>query len=462
MNRRRWFWAVGVLCLALADGTQATSVEGRPEYRVGLARVAITPKESLWMAGYVSRRKPSQGVLDDLYAHAMAVEDAGGRRAVLLAVDLCSLRTPTVNEVCRRIAERTGLERAQILINLSHTHSGPAVDLMDASFYPIPPDDRRKLEAYTERVKARLVDLAEAALRDLGPAKLAFGVGTATFFENRRGLDANGRYTGMRPNPKNHTDRDVPVLRVTAPDGKVRAVVFGAACHNVTLGANLKISSDYAGAARRTIEKELPGAQAIFVTGCGADANPHPRATADSEQWVERHGKSLGTEVLRVLSGSMQPVTGPVRTRFAWVDLPLEKAPSRQQLEQMRRGPNWKSYVARLMLAALDRGEALPTQFTAPISMWQFGESLTLIGLPEETVSEYVPLLKRALGDKRLWIAGYCNDVSGYLPTAKILREGGYETRGLFGPDIGWFAPQAEKAVVGAVCRLVQQEEPKR
>ena len=76
----------------------------------------------------------------------------------------------------------------------------------------------------------------QALLSGLEPAELTFGVGTATFFENRRRLDVDGRYVGMGPNPQNHTDRDVPVLRIAKPGGGVRALVFGAACHNVTFG----------------------------------------------------------------------------------------------------------------------------------------------------------------------------------------------------------------------------------
>jgi len=457
MNKWTFLVGLSVLCVTSPGGTQATATESKPAYRVGLARTCITPDEPLWLAGYTSRRQPSQGVLDDLYAQALAIEDDRGRRALLLALDLCVLRTPTVTQVCGRITERTGLGREQILVNLSHTHSGPAVDLLDIGF-AMPDEERRKLEAYTERVKSHLVDLAEAALGDLQPAELAFGVGTATFFENRRRLDADGRYAGMGPNPRNHADRDVPVLRITSPSGDIRALVFGAACHNVTLGGNsYKISGDYSGAARMHIESQLPGVQAMFVTGCGADANPDPRSTADQEEWVARHGKSLGAEVLDVISRPMRPVTGPLSMEFTFVDLPLREAPPGAELEKMRRAASWDSHVAGLMLAALDRGETLPTKFAAPISAWQFGDSLTLVGLPEETVSEYVPLLKRVLGAEGLWTAGYSNDVSGYLATVKILDEGGYETRGLFAPDIGWFAPEVEREVVEAVCRLARK-----
>ena len=84
------------------------------------------------------------------------------------------------------------------------------------------------------------------------------------------------------------------------------------------------------------------------------------------------------------------------------------------------------------MLAMLDRGEKLPTHYTCPLAVWQFGKDLTLVGLSGEVVVDYVTALERALGPNQLWIAGYCNDVFGYLPSARVLGEGGYETRGLY------------------------------
>ena len=136
MNKAVIFLGLGFLCSSLPVGTRVPAAESKPDYRVGLARKCITPEEPLWLAGYMGRRRPSEGVLDDLYAQALAVEDAGGRRALLLAVDLCVLRTATVNQVCRRITERTGLKREQILVSLSHTHSGPDVRFVSRATEP--------------------------------------------------------------------------------------------------------------------------------------------------------------------------------------------------------------------------------------------------------------------------------------------------------------------------------------
>jgi len=102
------------------------------------------------------------------------------------------------------------------------------------------------------------------------------------------------------------------------------------------------------------------------------------------------------------------------------------------------------------------RGQTLPTSYTAPLAVWQLGSDLTLVALPGEVVVDYVRLLEEALGPNKLWIAAYTCDVFGYLPSARVLREGGYETRGLYVGGIGLFTPEAEQALVAKVVELAK------
>jgi hypothetical protein len=115
------------------------------------------------------------------------------------------------------------------------------------------------------------------------------------------------------------------------------------------------------------------------------------------------------------------------------------------------------------MLARLDRGEKLATHYRCPLTVWQFGSDLTLVGLSGEVVVDYVTLLEKALGPNRLWLAAYCNDVFGYLPSARVLKEGGYETRGLYAGGIGFFDAKAQDVLVEKVRELAKsagREQP--
>ena len=113
---------------------------------------------------------------------------------------------------------------------------------------------------------------------------------------------------------------------------------------------------------------------------------------------------------------------------------------------------------ARGMLDLLDRSEPLPTAYRSSLALWRFGDDLTFVGLPGEAVADYVPMIGQALATEPLWIAAYCNESFGYLPTARILEEGGHETIGLT-LDIGLFSPKVQDAVLTAVRQLATTAE---
>jgi neutral ceramidase len=421
------------------------------DWKVGIATVKITPEEPLQMAGYASRTKPFERVNDDLYAKALALEDADGHRAVIIATDLIGFKAAIAEPICRQIGEKTGLARDQILLNSIHTHSAPTLSLDPEPREEFSAEDARKTAAYTLWLQEKVVDLAARALADMKPGRLSAGSGVATFVMNRREVTRDGIILGV--NPRGLADRSVPVLRIDNADGELRAVLFMCACHNTTLGPqNMLLSGDYGGYAQRTVEEQHPGVTAFMMLGCAGDANPHPRGTMDI---ARDHGVSLGKEVSRVLGEKLKPIRGPLKTVLEQVAIPLAEPPSRDELEKMAKtGPGYKQGVARGMLALLDKGEKIPTHYTAPIAVWQFGDDLTLVALSGEVVADYVTLLERALGPLDLWIAAYSNDVFGYLPSARVIEEGGYETRGIYSGGPGFFSPEAQDTVVNAVRDL--------
>jgi hypothetical protein len=411
------------------------------------------------MSGYGPR--VSEGVLDELCAKTVVIEDGHGHRALLVTADLLFFRAPFGEQLCRKITEKTRLERHQIQLTASHTHAGPVFGVRDPDRFELTDHQRQVVDRYTDKLQGQIADLAAAAIADLKPARLRWGVGRAgDFVVNRRLIDEHGKCRGMGPNPQGPVDRDVPVLRIDWPDGRLRAVVFGCACHCVTLdGQNRRISGDYASFAQRYIEQQHPGVQAMFVAGCGADANTDPRGGPDQAELARRHGETLGREVCRVADGPLERTHGPLQVHLKWTDLPLNHSFSRARLEEIAgSGSAWHARNAKSMLAMLDRGEPLPERYPAPFALWRFGDDLTLVGLPGEAVAEYVPMLREALGPRRLWITALSNESFGYLPTTKMLTEGGHETIGLT-LEVGFFAPGVEDVVVAAVRELAHPQD---
>jgi hypothetical protein len=431
-------WLILVLLTGVSTAQQT-------DWKVGLAQVNVTPQMPMPMSGYGGRTKPFEKVAGELYVKAMVLEDKDGRRGVIVTSDLLGFPASVAEPICDRLGKKIGLKREQILLNSSHTHAGPQLSLKankDASAEQV-----RSVE-YTRQLQDKVVDVVLQASAKVEPARLSWGGGVIHFAMNRREFTPDRIILGV--NPRGLADRSVPILRVDAADGTLRCVLFGAGTHGTTLGAdNYQICGDYAGFAQSYVEKQHPKAQAMFMLGCAGDSNPYPRGTM---AMTEQHGKTLGEEVCRVLPTKLKPVTGPLTIAFDRAELPLQKL-ARAELEKIVNDKrDSRGLGAKPMLAALD--QKLPTHYAAPLTVWQFGNSLTVVGLPGEVVVDYVTMLEKSLGPNQLWIAGYCNDVFGYLPSARVLAEGGYETRGLYSGGVGLFDASAEDVVVRSVRAL--------
>ncbi len=408
---------VRILTLALL----ATGILAAAGYQVGLASVAITPAEPVYLSGYASRNHPSEGALQDLHAKCMVIKDKKGAQAAIFSMDLIGLPRSLSDLVAARIQKTYGLERSRIMFNCSHTHTGPVVGSNLMTMFRLKPEEEAALERYARKLSDDLVNLAGMAIQNLAPAELSFGNGRAAFGSNRRQPTPQGFRIGI--NPDGPTDPDVPVLKVTGAKGDLRAVLFGYACHNTTLtGEFYKFSGDYAGFAQAEIEKAKPGVTAMFYQLCGADINPNPRSKLEL---AEQHGKALAAEVLRVAGGKLAPVHGSIRTAFQIVDLPFAYHTRATFEEQLNDKNQWRVRNAKAMLRTYDEGHPIRT-YPYPVQGIAVGD-VTILALGGEVVVDYCLRVKKEYGAKGIMVAGYSNDVMAYIPSARVLKEGGYE-----------------------------------
>ncbi len=464
--RAGWYTrCCGALLLAVfALFTPQTSAA---PWRVGVATTIITPNPPIPLVGYGGRAKPFDRVDIDIQAKALAFEDEAKTQGVIVTADLVGFQAIFFEEACRRITEKTGLKRAQIILNASHNHTGPLMSLNpdkagNLAYAPFSSDEAAgNVVAYTRQLQDKVVALVEAALADLAPATLSWGSDRVEFVMNRRLPVRDGAYH-MGPNPDGPTDKRVPVLKVEGADGEIRALLLGCACHNTGLTADHNIiSGDYAGYAQEYIEKRLPGVTALFMSGCGADANPEPRSDIPG---VRKLGRDLGDAVFRALASDMKVIEGPLRFAYKPTKLPLMQL-SREELAPFAARKTTEHLMAQHMISVLEAGRTLPTDYTAPIAVWAFGNDLTLVALPSEVVSDYANMLYRDLPDEPLWVSAYNNDFFGYVPTAQIVREGGHEFIGvttyLWGKDLseeaGFFSEDVERVMMETTKALVAE-----
>jgi hypothetical protein len=453
-------WLPLTACLLAASAAAAAGPDP-PGWKAGVAVQKITPDEPMWLAGYGSRNKPSEGKLTELYVKALALEDPDGGRLVLLTSDLVGLPRDLTDAVAAEVRKKKDLPRERLMLTCSHTHTGPVLSGSLADMYDMPEDEAKKIGPYTDKLRSWMVDVIVRALDDLKPAKLAHGQGSAGFAVNRRKPTDKGIVNDA--NPDGPVDHDVPVLRVTTPDGDLRAVVFGYACHNTTLQF-FQWSGDYAGFAQMNLEEKHPGAVALFWDGCGGDANPLPRSTVEL---CKKYGRELSDAVEDVLSGKMTPVDGPSAARYATISLAFGELPGKEKLtaDLLSKQYAYRKRAERL-LKVLDDGGKIDDHYRYyPVQVWRLG-GVTWAALGGEAVVDYSRRLKKELGDDKtaVWVTAYANDVMAYIPSDRVLQEGGYEADSsmvYYGLPARWKAG-IEDAIVDKVKELAKETAPKR
>jgi hypothetical protein len=436
---------VAVLCANHASATET--------WQAGVAKTVITPEGPIRLSGYGGRDKLSQGKLTDLYAKALALEDAHGERALIITLDLVGIDRELSQKICAKLAEKHKLPRSAITILCSHTHTGPVVG---ANLIDIPanitPDEQKTIDAYAANLVERIQSIAKNAFDSLEPAELRTGVGYATFAVNRRNnverdvpaLRERGRLVGP-------VDHDVPVIAVRSLDGKLKAVVCGYACHATVL-SDYTISGDFPAFAQQALEARHPETIALYWDGCGGDQNPLPRRSATL---AKHYGEELADAVEAVLCAPMPLVKPTLKTSYAEIDLPFAKTLTRDELEAQAKGTDTAARRARHLLKTLDRDGKFPAAYPYPVQVWRLGDDLDWIILGGEVVVDYSLRLKHEHGWKRTWVASYANDVMNYIPSRRVLLEGGYEGGGAtvpYGLPAPW-SDEVEDRIIAEVHR---------
>jgi neutral ceramidase len=396
-------------CSALLLSSTSVINAAETEWKAGVATAVITPERPMPMSGYAGRKAPATGKDQDLFGKALAIEDKDGNRVVFITLDLIGVTADLRASVEQRVLQEFKLPPHALVMNASHTHCGPSYG-------------RPEVRDYFDGLVTKLVTAVGHAIGNLAPAHLSYAHAKCGFAMNRRTPSPEGFRN--HPNPGGPVDHTVPVLRVDDEAGKLKAVMFGYSCHNTSVGY-LRWLGDYAGFAQEYFEADHPGVTAMFMMGCGGDQNPYPRGTAE---WAAKHGRSLCTAVEAAL-----------------------EVTQRTMRHQNRIGGGLKTVMETV---ALEFTPANRAPFDYPVQVIRFGDDLAMVTLGNEVVIDYSLRLKRELGKAEgpvIWVAGYSNVYSGYVPSKRVLLEGGYEAR-----SRPW-KPAVEERIVAKVHELFER-----
>ncbi|MBB76363.1 MAG: hypothetical protein CMJ75_17800 [Planctomycetaceae bacterium] len=453
MNSRTGL-SVGILVLCFHCAAVGTKVCGQETWlAVGAAKQDITPTHPVLLAGYGGRPGEHQGVDQPLWARALAIGER--EPIVLVAVDNCAVPGHVVRRVAEQTRRRYGVGGAHFVVCSTHTHNAPQIQ----GYAPIvwqghtSPAQVARMERYTQRLEKILLQVAGTALANREDARLAWGLGQARFGGNRRTL-VNGTWSGFGFQRDGPVDHSVPVMTAHNRGGKVIAIWVNYACHCTAVGSRNYVGGDWAGCANADIERRFPDAVALTTIGCGADVGPQP---SGSMEIARRHGVEIGRVVEGILDGPMETLSSAPDVDRLTLRLPLATIPARSQFAGLATQTDYYGQHARLMLKRLDARGALEDHVRYPMTVWRFGKQLGIVFLAGEVVVDYAVRLKTELDGARLWINAWANAVPSYIPSRRVLREGGYEAEfsqiyyGLPAP----YAPEIEDLIVNGVETLV-------
>lgn len=439
--------AVAQLLGALWMLMATVAIADDPPFRVGVSRIDITPDYPIRLSGFGYRRAESEGVTQRIYARALAISDLQGSLAVLITVDTCGVPGRLTQQVAERLSD-LGIAENNLCLASTHTHTAPMLAGVLPTLFgePIPLDHRERIERYTGELVLQLERVARRAIESMQPAHLSTSVGHVDFARNRRQSDGP-------------VDHDLLNLIVRDAQGQLLAVHTTYACHCVTMSDN-KISGDWAGAAAEWIEKEWPGAVGLVSIGCGADQNPSSGVTGDRWDAAQQQGLQIVEEVRRMLDQPSVVLTGKLHTSRQTIRLPLAPPRTRDEWQQRAQQGGAVGYHAQIQLDRLAVGIPLQEDLAYPIHVWKFGDQLAYVFLPGEVVVDYALRLKRSFGSERLCVCAYANDAACYIPSERVLQEGGYEGEGaMVYYDLPQkFAPGIEQAIVSEIERQLAPE----
>ncbi|MCA9229651.1 MAG: neutral/alkaline non-lysosomal ceramidase N-terminal domain-containing protein [Planctomycetales bacterium] len=425
------------------------------DWMAGTASANITPAEPMWMSGYGSRDKVSEGKLTDLWAKALVLKDSAGTAYVIVTLDLVGIDRETSLAIRQGVCQRHGIELANISLFSSHTHTGPVVGTNLLSMYVLTEEQLEQVHQYTDRLVSQVSDTIDKAFSDLESAELSYGVGEATFAVNRRENPEQEvpqlRKEGKLKGPFDHR---VPVFRVQAGE-RLKAVVFGYACHATVLSF-YQWSGDYPGFAQMKIEASHPGTLALFAAGCGGDQNPLPRRTVEL---AEGYGQQLADAVESVLDDSMTPVGGELAVQYREIPIGFAELPERAELELMAQSEDhFDAGRAKTLLRQWDKRGELAADYPYPVQTCKFGDGPVWVVMGGEVVVDYALRVQQEFGDQH-WTAGYANDVMAYIPSRRVLLEGGYEGVGAmryYGQPSAWEGEIERKIIAEIAAQLAR------
>jgi neutral ceramidase len=424
-----WVLILGLVSVAIGSAAERGAIASG-----GWAEVEITPPPGIALGGRGGPDAEVTKVIDPLYGHVVILKDAKGAGFVLVSLDVVGMQHDTSERIRMAIAGELGVEINLVVLNFSHTHSGPFMYRnLFAGIGPAPQIETDYLNALVDKV----ILTARRAAKDMKPVMVEVFSGPSQVGINRRGKNKQGNI-GILPNSRGPYATNVWVMKLSHPNGEPAAVVFSYACHPVLVYgfAYTAISADFPGAARTALRENLgTNVHVQFVQGLGGNIRPRINADVENTRWrpagladVQRAGGELATDVLAALKTKGETLKLDLAGSMDRPFVPRAAPPAPSIYEKMAAGTNkFQQTVAQYWLKRYQANEGFARGDSWPAGLVRLADNHWIAYLAGEPVVEWAPKISSWLAPRKIALWGYCQESISYLPTEELLSEGGYE-----------------------------------
>lgn len=410
--------------------------------KAGTSITDISPKKGIELAGYPHFPRYNTGIHDHLYASCLYL-DNGREKMAIITMDILYFSRKYVKSVRRKISQNTSIPEGNILISVSHTHSGPwAAGRLDMEALEKGDDVDKE---YVEDLNKKLVDLAARAYSSTFNASVGTGF---TICGKEKGIGGNRR------DPEGPTDPKVWVIAVKEGSSDLRAAVVKYALHPTVLHEdNNLVTADYPGYIRDYLMQKEPDINLLFMQGTSGDQSTRYFRKGQDFKEAKRIGHTIGQAAFNALKDIEYKEKVDLKVISKEIDLPLKKLPSEEEAkaysektkadwERLKaesasyieiQNANLKNLGAENTLGYVRlKNKGIPISLEVdelPTEVQVIGIGDTrIVGLPGEVFIEFGLEIQKRSPFKNTIVVELANGcLPGYVCTEEAINERGYE-----------------------------------
>ncbi len=441
----------------------------------------ITPHIPVYLCGFAARiDKRNEGIHDTIYASVVILQE--NKTVVIITLDLVGGDRSFSCGIKNAIKKGFGLSEDEIILNFSHTHSAVAVTgedmaMRDKSYsfndykcYNSLEIDYTEDIRYYNNVKTKIMNMIDNGLNNLIDGNAYITKGKSMFGVSRRYPNENGAIWKPYFN-EDSMDPDLYLIKLVDNKGMVRGLLYNYACHATAMNSsNYLISADFPGVVRKNLEKQNPGMNAIFLQGCGADIKPV--VSAENGEFkhctfeeLEEAGAAFAAEIQSIIekdkgevpNSNWRQIDVNIQTKCTDIKLYSEIWSIEKWLAAAD-NPDRPEYIkafAKRMASKIKEGN-IENYIPYYISCLRLDDKTCIVALENEVVSDIGKDIKRIFNDENIIVLGYSNSVGCYIPTKKVISEGGYESQSFMSAGLpGQFIAEVEDIIIGRVSMMI-------